>query len=107
MGGSFTGPRAGTPKDIRFTRSKDNKTLYLTALGWQGKTMTVTSLTSSKLNLGSLVCTQLLNNSSGSYITLPKPTQDSGGMHISMPSSTAPFSALAYTVKLTFAGQIP
>ena len=106
-GGSFTGPRAGTPKDIRFTRSKDNKTLYLTALGWQGKTMTVTSLTSSKLNLGALVSTQLLNNSSGSYITLPKPTQDSGGMHISMPSSTAPFSALAYTVKLTFSGQIP
>ncbi|HEU5355435.1 MAG TPA: alpha-L-fucosidase [Actinocrinis sp.] len=106
-GGSFTGPRAGTPKDIRFTRSKDNKTLYVTALGWQGQTMTVTTLTSSRLNLGTLVSTQLLNNASGTYITLPKPTQDSGGMHISMPSSTAPYSALAYTVKLTFSGQIP
>lgn len=64
-------------------------------------------MTPSKLNLGTLVSTQLLNNSSGSYINLPKPTQDSGGMHITMPSSTAPFSALAYPVKLTLSGQIP
>ena len=91
--------------DIRFTRSQNYKSLYVTALGWQGKTMTVTSLTSSRPDLGALVSTQLLNNSSGTYINLPKPTQDSADLHISMPSSTTPFSALAYTVKLTFSGQ--
>ncbi|NUP42896.1 MAG: alpha-L-fucosidase, partial [Streptomyces sp.] len=35
-GGSFSGPVAGKPQDIRFTRSRDNKVLYATALGWQG-----------------------------------------------------------------------
>ena len=39
-------PVAGKPKDIRFTRSQDNKVLYATALGWQGGTMTITTLNS-------------------------------------------------------------
>ncbi len=37
-GGSFSGPRAGTDRDIRFTRSKDNTVLYATVLGWPGST---------------------------------------------------------------------
>ena len=106
-GGSFTGPKAGTPQDVRFTRSQDNTILYATALGWQGGTMTVTSLNSNQFNISSLISAQLLGNSAGSYINLPKPTQDSSGLHFAMPSSTAPYSALAYTVKLTFSGQIP
>ena len=105
-GGSFTGPRAGTPKDIRFTRSQDNTILYATALGWQGQTMTITSLGTNSFNIAGLVSAQLLGNTAGSYINLPKPTQDSGGLHFTMPSSGAPFTALAYTVKLTFSGQI-
>ena len=106
-GGSFTGPKAGTPQDVRFTRSQDNTILYATALGWQGGTMTVTSLNSNQFNISSLVSAQLLGNTAGSYINLPKPIQDSGGLHFAMPSSSAPYSALAYTVKLTFSGQIP
>jgi alpha-L-fucosidase len=105
-GGSFTGPRAGTPQDIRFTRSQDNTVLYATALGWQGSTMTVTSLGSNRFNIAGLVSAQLLGNSADTYINLPKPTQDGNGLHFAMPSSSAPFSALAYTVKLAFSGQI-
>jgi alpha-L-fucosidase len=105
-GGAFTGDKAGTPQDIRFTRSQDNTVLYAIALGWQGTTMTIQTLNSSRFNMSSLVSAQLLNNSAGSYINLPRPTQDGSGMHLSMPSSP-PFSALAYAVKLTFSGQIP
>ena len=59
-GGSFSGPMAGTPQDIRFTRSQDNKVLYATALGWQGGTMTITTLNSNQINLSSLTGAQLL-----------------------------------------------
>ncbi|GGS91401.1 alpha-L-fucosidase [Streptomyces cinerochromogenes] len=106
-GGSFSGPVAGTAKDIRFTRSQDNKVLYATALGWQGGTMTIATLSSNRINLSSLTGAQLLDNTAGKYISLPAPTQDTSGLHLAMPSSGAPFPALAYTIKLTFSGQIP
>ena len=106
-GGAFTGDEPGTPQDIRFTRSQDNTVLYATALGWQGSTMTIATLNSNQFSISSLVSAQLINNAAGSYATLPKPTQDGSGLHLAMPSSSAPFSALAYVVKLTFSGQIP
>ncbi|HEX6525862.1 MAG TPA: alpha-L-fucosidase [Streptosporangiaceae bacterium] len=106
-GGAFTGDKAGTPQDIRFTRSQDNTVLYATALGWQGSTMTIQTLNSGQFSISNLASAQLLNNGAGSYINLPKPTQDGSGLHLAMPSSSPPFSALAYVVKLTFSGQIP
>jgi alpha-L-fucosidase len=106
-GGSFSGPKAGNAQDVRFTRSQDNKVLYATALGWQGGTMTVTTLNSNQFSISSLTSAQLLGNASGSYIDLPAPTQDASGLHLAMPSSNPPFSALAYTVKLTFSDKIP
>lgn len=106
-GGSFSGPKAGVARDVRFTRSQDNRVLYATALGWQGGTMTITTLNSNRFTISSLTSAQLLDNTAGSYISLPAPTQDGSGLHLTMPSSNAPFSALAYTVKLTFSGQIP
>jgi alpha-L-fucosidase len=81
--------------------------LYATALGWQGGTTTITTLNSSQINLSNLASVQLLNNAAGSYLDLPNHSQDGGGLHIAMPSANPPFSALAYVVKLTFAGQIP
>lgn len=104
-GGSFTTPREGTNRDIRFTRSKDNTVLYATVLGWPGSTLDVTMLGSSRINLGSLKTVQLLGATAGSYTDLPDRTQDGSGLHIRLPS--APFSAPAYVVKLTFTGQIP
>jgi alpha-L-fucosidase len=69
--------------------------------------MTITTLNSGQFSIATLVSAQLLNNSAGSYINLPKPSQDGSGLHLSMPSSSPPFTALAYVVKLTFSGQIP
>ena len=106
-GGSFTTPREGTSQDIRFTRSKDNTVLYVTVLGWPGSTLNITTLASGRINLGTLSSVRLLGSTAGSYTDLPNRSQDSSGLHISMPSSSAPYSALAYVVKLTFSGAIP
>ncbi|MFE2722602.1 alpha-L-fucosidase [Kitasatospora sp. NPDC059327] len=105
--GTFTPPKAGTARDVRFARSKDNRVLYATALGWQGATMTIGTLNSNRINLGNLTRAQLLDNTTGTYIDLPAPTQDGAGLHLTMPTSNPPFDALAYSVKLTFSGQIP
>jgi alpha-L-fucosidase len=106
-GGSFTTPRAGTNTDIRFTRNKANTVLYATVLGWPGSTLNITTLRSTQINLSTLTGVQLLDSTAGSYVNLPTRTQDSSALHISMPSSSAPFSAPAYVVKLTFSGTIP
>ncbi|HEU5109016.1 MAG TPA: alpha-L-fucosidase, partial [Micromonosporaceae bacterium] len=106
-GGSFVTPRAGTNRDIRFTRSKDNTVLYATVLGWPGSTLTIGTLSANRINLSSLTAAQLLGNTAGTYTNLPRPAQDGAGAHVTLPSATAPFTALAYVVKLTFAGQIP
>lgn len=105
-GGSFSTPRAGTPQDVRFTRSKDSKTLYATFLGWPGSTATITTLNANRINLSTLSSVQLLGTTAGTYIDLPSRSQDGGGLHITLPSS-APYSAPAYVVKLTFSGTIP
>ncbi|MEV6607068.1 alpha-L-fucosidase [Kutzneria sp. NPDC051319] len=105
MGGG--GPKEGTSRDIRFTRSKDNTVLYATVLGWQGSTLTITSLGSNQVSLANLKSAQLLGPTAGTYVDLPTRTQDGGGLHLTMPSSNPPFDALAYVVKLTFTGQIP
>jgi alpha-L-fucosidase len=106
-GGSFTTPREGTSQDIRFTRSKDNTVLYATVLGWPGGTLTITTLNSNRISQSNLASVQLLGSTAGSFINLPTRHQDGSGLHITMPSAGAPFSAPAYVVKLTFAGQIP
>jgi alpha-L-fucosidase len=106
-GGSFTAPKVGTAQDIRFTRNKNNTVLYATVLGWPGSTLTISTLNSARINISSLTSAKLLNPTAGTYTDLPTPTQDSAGLHVTLPSSSAPFSALAYVVKLTFSGQIP
>jgi alpha-L-fucosidase len=106
-GGSFTTPVAGTNTDIRFTRNKANTALYATVLGWPGGTFNITTLSSNRINLSTLSSVQLLGSTAGTYTNLPTRTQDGSGLHIQMPSSSAPFSAPAYVVKLTFSGQIP
>jgi alpha-L-fucosidase len=105
-GGTFTTPRAGTAQDIRFTRNKAGTALYATVLGWPGSSLNITTLTSSRIDLSSLSTVQLLGNTAGSYTTLTGHTQSSTGLAVTLPS-TAPFTALAYVLKLTFSGQIP
>ncbi|GIJ29707.1 alpha-L-fucosidase [Micromonospora qiuiae] len=106
-GGSFVAPAVGTARDIRFTRSKDNRVLYATILGWPGSSVTITTLASNRVDLSSLAGVQLLDSTAGSYVNLPNRTQDATGLRITMPSAGAPFSASAYVVKLTFNGPIP
>jgi alpha-L-fucosidase len=67
----------------------------------------VTTLNSDRIDLSTLTSAQLLDATAGSYIDLPNPSQDGSALHLSMPASDAPFDALAYVVKLTFAGRIP
>ncbi|MET8975828.1 alpha-L-fucosidase [Streptomyces sp. NPDC004539] len=106
-GGAFTTPTSGTARDIRFTRNKAGTVLYATALGWPGTELTLATLNSARIDTGSLTNAQLLTPTPGAYTALPAPTQDATGLHLTLPSQSAPFDALAYVVKLTFSGPIP
>jgi alpha-L-fucosidase len=105
-GGTFMNPTTGTAQDIRFTRNKANTTVYATVLGYPGSSLTVRTLSSSRINLGSLTSVKLLDSTAGTYIDLPNRTQDGAGLTVTLPSS-APFSAPMYVLKLAFSGQIP
>ncbi|MCX5336278.1 alpha-L-fucosidase [Streptomyces sp. NBC_00140] len=105
-GGSFTSPTAGTPQDIRFTRTKADDVLYATVLGWPGSSLTIKTLASDRIDLSSLTSVKLLGTTAGTYIDLPTPTQSATGLTVTLPSS-APYSAGAFALKLTFSGAIP
>jgi alpha-L-fucosidase len=105
-GGTFMNPNVGTAQDIRFTRNKTNTTLYATVLGYPGSSLSIKTLSSSRINLSSLTSVKLLNNTAGTYIDLATPAQDASGLNVTLPAS-APFSAPMYVLKLTFSGQIP
>ncbi|MGY4980662.1 alpha-L-fucosidase [Streptomyces sp. 900105755] len=105
-GGSFTAPLVGTAQDIRFTRSKGNTVLYATVLGWPGSSLKIKTLSSDRIGLSSLTSVKLLDSTAGTYINLAAPTQDSSGLTVTLPSS-APFTAGAYVLKLSFSGPIP
>ncbi|SPF06439.1 alpha-L-fucosidase [Streptomyces sp. MA5143a] len=105
-GGAFTNPTAGTAQDIRFTRNKADNVLYATVLGWPGSSLTIKTLSSDRINLSSLTSVKLLGSTAGTTIDLPAPTQNSSGLTVALPSS-APYSANAYVLKLSFSGTIP
>ncbi|MEU9919005.1 alpha-L-fucosidase [Streptomyces sp. NPDC051001] len=105
-GGTFTQPTAGTAEDIRFTRNKANNVLFATVLGWPGSLLRIRTLGSGRIDLSSLTSVQLLGSTAGSYIDLAKPVQDASGQKVTLPS-TAPYTAYAYVVKLTFSGTLP
>ncbi|MGW5656823.1 alpha-L-fucosidase [Streptomyces humi] len=105
-GGAFTAPLVGTAQDIRFTRSKGNTVLYATVLGWPGSSLKIKTLSSDRINVSSLTSVKLLDSTAGTYVNLAAPTQDSSGLTVTLPSS-APFTAGAYVLKLSFSGPIP
>ncbi|MGW5430000.1 alpha-L-fucosidase [Streptomyces sp. NPDC004059] len=105
-GGAFTNPTAGTAQDIRFTQNKANNVLYATVLGWPGSSLTIKTLSSDRINLSSLTSVKLLGSTAGTYIDLPTPVQNSSGLTVTLPAS-APYSANAYVLKLSFSGTIP
>lgn len=104
-GGAFSSPQAGTIKDIRFTRSKDFKTLYAIFMGWEKeqKELKITSLSLDRINLKNLKSIELINGKANSYTTL-KFKQDLNGLTITLPEKG--FEDMAYVVKLNFNGSI-
>jgi alpha-L-fucosidase len=109
MGGgtSFQAPKEGTATDIRFSRNKANNALYAVVLGWPGNgaQLRITTLASSRINLGTLTKVSLLGETSGNEIVLPTHTQTAQGLDITMPATA--YQAMAYAIKLEFSGQIP
>lgn len=104
--GTFTSPAEGTSKDFRFTRSKDNKTLYAIFFGWEKdqKELLITSLTSNRINLKNLKSVELINGAAGQYLPL-KFNQTAEGLTIGLPEKT--LDDMAYVLKLKFKGEIP
>ncbi|MBN1780348.1 alpha-L-fucosidase [bacterium] len=99
-------PREGTAGDIRFTRSKDNRTLYAILLGWeQGqKTVELKSLSSGRIDLRTLKSVELINDEAGKYLPLTF-LQKEEALLVYLPER--PFEELAYVLKLRFDGKIP
>lgn len=106
-GGSFTRPTAGTSQDIRFTRPKSDEALYLyaTVLGYPGSTLTIGTLALGRFDLSTVTKIDLLAPL-GATKNVKVVGQDGNGLHLSLPAS-APFSALAYVVRMRFARGIP
>jgi len=104
--GVMTSPTAGTAKDIRFTRNKDNSILYAILLGWEKgqKETKITSLTSNRINCKNLKSVELINGEAGKYLPLTF-KQDTSGLIITLPEK--PFEEMAYVLKLSFDGKIP
>jgi alpha-L-fucosidase len=102
IGGSFgAGPGEGTATDIRFNRSKDNKTLYAIAMGWPtNNQMVITSLKSGSVDVSSIKDVTFLGD--GSSCTF---TQDGSGLKIALPSGQN--YPLGYAVKIAFNGTVP
>ena len=104
--GVFTAPAEGTAKDIRYTRSKDNTTLYAILLGWDKdqKEITLRSLSSDRIDITNLKSVELINGEAGNYLPLSF-KQYPEGLTVSLPEK--PREELAYVLKLSFKGKIP
>jgi alpha-L-fucosidase len=100
-GGGMGAPAEGKATDIRFTRSKDNKTLYAIELGWpSGNQMVITSLKSGSFDASTITGVTFIGGAACTY------TQDSTGLKISLPASGST-NTNGYAVKITFSGTIP
>jgi alpha-L-fucosidase len=104
--GVFTAPSEGTANDVRYTRSKDNSTLFAILLGWEKdqKEIILQSLSSDRIDLKDLKSVELITGQAGKYKSLNF-KQDSDGLIVSLPER--PFEELAYVLKLVFWGKIP
>jgi alpha-L-fucosidase len=104
--GIFTAPAEGTAKDIRYTRSKDNTTLYAILLGWDSgqKEIILQSLTSGRIDLKTLRSVELIAGEADKYLPLSFRQNDEG---LTVGLSEHSFDELAYVLKLKFDGKIP
>ena len=104
--GVFTEPAEGTSDDIRFTRSKDNKTLYAILLGWPEnlEDITIKSLAYLSGDTNKLVKAELLDSIAGKYTTLEY-TFNENGLQVMLPGK--PAEELAYVIRFSFEEEIP
>ena len=105
-GARFIPPTAGTPEDIRFTRSKDNKDLYAIILGWpeDGSTVSLTTLSEGNIYLDNLEDVFLLGPGEDEYIPVEL-VQDKSSLHVTLPYK--PAEEPAYVIKFSFSESIP
>lgn len=92
-----------TPRDIRFTRNKDNTVLYATVMGWPGDGATVSIRTLSKCRIN------LKGVKSVSLVGAPDRlvySQNAEALHVTLPAKP-PYECCAYPIKLTFSGPLP
>jgi alpha-L-fucosidase len=98
-GGSFTGPKAMTASDIRYTKSKNGDAVYAILGGWpSGGQVNMTAVTTSRFPLGSGKV--FLFGPAGGQPTTLQATQDTSGLHVTLPG-TAPYTAIAYAIKIS------
>ena len=104
--GTMGAPIAGTAKDIRYTRSKDNSTLYAILLGWEKgqKEIVLKSLSSDRIDSKNLKSVELINGEAGKYLPLGF-KQSTEGLIVSLPDHS--LEELAYVLKFSFDGKIP
>ncbi|HPG39403.1 MAG TPA: alpha-L-fucosidase [bacterium] len=104
--GVFMAPAAGTARDVRYTRSKDNTILYAILLGWDKgqKEVCLETLSADRINCKNLKSIRLINGQAGNYLPLVY-RQDAQGLHITLPERT--LEELAYALVLDFNGKIP
>lgn len=104
--GQMGPPREGTAGDVRYTRSKDSKTLYAILLGWeQGQQEVILqSLSSERIDGQKLKSVELINGRAGEYLPLVF-KQDKKSLTVRLPERS--FEELAYVLKLNFEGGIP
>ena len=100
MGGGVYGtPKEGTDQDIRFTRSKDNKTLYAINLGKpEDNAVDIKTLKADVLDADKISGIYMAD---GSTKTLEY-TQDEQGLHITMPENLPETAANAVAVEIVF-----
>ncbi len=103
--GVMGAPVEGSAKDIRYTRSKDYKTLYAILLGRDKgeKEIVLKSLSSGRINLKNLESVELINDRAGKYLPLTF-KQDAEGLAVNLPERS--FKDMAYVLKLNFEGKI-
>jgi alpha-L-fucosidase len=84
--GVFTEPSEGTAQDVRYTRSKDNTTLYAIMMGWDKgqREIILSSLSSDRIDIKNLKTVALINGDAGNYLPLSS-RQDVGGLIVDLP----------------------
>lgn len=99
--GQMGPPSEGTASDVRYTRSKDNTTLYAILLGWeQGQDEVILkSLSSERIDGQQPKSVQLINGRAGQYLPLVF-KQDAKGLTVRLPERV--FEELAYVLKINF-----